>query len=78
LPKVPRDYEYVFDYDNPKYYTYSSIEPSDAIMAWKLNWHLGNVVKYIVRAGLKGDTLHDLKKAKAYLEREIKRYEDGA
>jgi hypothetical protein len=35
---------------------------------------LGNVIKYVWRAGLKGDALEDLKKAKWYLEREIERY----
>lgn len=34
---------------------------------------LGNVIKYVWRAGLKGDELEDLRKAKWYLEREIER-----
>ena len=34
---------------------------------------LGNAIKYIWRAGLKGDELEDLRKAKWYLEREIAR-----
>jgi len=36
---------------------------------------LGNVIKYIWRAGEKGDRLADLKKAKWYLNREIAKYE---
>lgn len=56
---------------NPKHYTRSVIETWDAIEAWGLNFNLGNVVKYISRAGHKGDTLEDLKKARAYLNREI-------
>lgn len=39
-----------------------------------MNFCLGNAVKYIWRAGLKGkDPVEDLKKARFYIEREIKR-----
>lgn len=34
---------------------------------------LGNAVKYIWRAGLKGDEVEDLRKARFYLDREIAR-----
>jgi hypothetical protein len=40
-----------------------------------LNFCLGNAVKYIWRAGLKGEALEDLKKAEFYLKREIARIE---
>ena len=46
-------------------------EAIKVVEAWKLNFCLGNVVKYISRAGKKGDTLEDLKKARWYLDREI-------
>jgi hypothetical protein len=46
-------------------------EAIDVIEDWDLNFSLGNVVKYIARAGRKSDYLEDLKKAKWYLEREI-------
>ena len=36
---------------------------------------LGNAIKYISRAGKKGDYVTDLKKAIWYLDREIKRHE---
>jgi len=36
---------------------------------------LGNVVKYVWRADLKGDAIEDLKKARFYLDREIARRE---
>ena len=39
------------------------------------NFCLGNAIKYIWRAGLKGDALQDLRKARWYLDREIKRLE---
>lgn len=40
-----------------------------------LTFCLGNTIKYIWRAGQKGATLEDLKKARWYLDREIKRLE---
>ena len=44
-------------------------------LAKELNFSLGNVVKYISRAGIKDPNrrIEDLKKAKWYLEREIER-----
>ncbi len=38
-----------------------------------MNFNQGNAMKYIWRAGLKGDATEDLKKAKWYLERELAR-----
>jgi hypothetical protein len=38
-----------------------------------MNFCTGNAVKYIWRAGEKGDVIQDLKKALWYLKREIKR-----
>jgi hypothetical protein len=52
-------------------------EPKDVIRDWGLNFNLGNVVKYVSRAGRKsyGESenpyLKDLHKAKQYLEFEI-------
>lgn len=43
-----------------------------------MNFCIGNAVKYLWRAGLKGDALEDLKKAKFYIEREIARLESSA
>lgn len=40
-----------------------------------MNFCLGNAMKYIWRAGEKGDALEDLKKARWYLDREIARIE---
>ena len=63
--------------NRPPHYTHGDIEPIDVIEAWGLGFCLGNVVKYIARAGHKGDRLEDLKKARWYWEREIKRGGDG-
>lgn len=57
--------------DHPSHYTYGGIETIDFIEAKKLGFNLGNVVKYVTRAGKKDDVLEDLKKARWYLDREI-------
>lgn len=41
------------------------------IEGWGLGFHLGNVLKYIVRAPHKGSEIRDLKKARWYLDRWI-------
>lgn len=38
-----------------------------------MNFNLGNAIKYIWRAGEKGDAVEDLKKAAWYIKREIER-----
>ena len=62
--------------NSPAHYTAGGIETIDYIEAKQLNYHLGNVVKYVSRAGKKHELLEDLKKAKWYLDREIKRLEN--
>jgi len=57
--------------NSPPHYTAGGVETIDFIEAKNLNYNLGNAVKYITRAGLKGDRVEDLKKAKWYIEREI-------
>jgi hypothetical protein len=57
--------------NQPPHYTTGGIETIDFIEAKKLNYNLGNAVKYITRADHKGNRLQDLQKAKWYLEREI-------
>ena len=47
-------------------------EAIKVIEAWDLNFHLGNVVKYISRAGKKSEnSVEDLKKAEWYLSRYV-------
>lgn len=68
--------------NSPRHYADSPIEVIDALEAWKLDesFCLGNVVKYIARAGKKdpAKTLEDLKKAQWYLNREISKREKRA
>ena len=59
---------------NPQHYKRGGIECIDVIEAFELGYHLGNAVKYILRAGRKtASPLTDLKKSIWYLEREVKR-----
>lgn len=59
--------------NHPPHYTAGGIETLDFIEAKDLNFRLGNVIKYLARAGKKvgGDPIQDLEKAKFYLDREI-------
>lgn len=58
--------------NHPSHYqTAAGLETIDVIEAFELNFNLGNAVKYLLRAGKKGDRLEDLKKAAWYIAREI-------
>ena len=67
----------IFDaVSHPSHYTEGrQYEPRKVIHDWGLNFNLGNAVKYISRAGRKGDALEDLKKARQYLDFEIEEME---
>ncbi len=53
----------------------SGVECIDIVQ--HMNFCRGNAMKYIWRAGLKGDEVEDLKKAIRYLEIEIERLTRG-
>ena len=63
--------------NHPAHYTDGKIEVIDFIEDKRLNFHRGNAVKYIARAGKKDPAkeVEDLKKARWYLDCEIKRLE---
>lgn len=66
--------------NHPPHYTKGGIETIDFIEAKGLNYFRGNVIKYVTRAGHKGDIdteLEDLRKAEFYLRREITRIMSG-
>ena len=65
--------------NRPAHYTDGKIEVIEFIEDKSLGFSLGNVVKYVARAGKKDPTkeVEDLKKAKWYLERRIKELEEG-
>ena len=48
----------------------------DYIDSWDFNFTIGNIIKYVSRHRHKANPLEDLKKAKWYLDRLIKKYED--
>lgn len=57
--------------NHPTHYQGKDIEAIDVIESFDLNFCLGNAIKYILRAGKKGDKKEDLEKAVWYLNREI-------
>ena len=63
--------------NHPAHYTDGKIEVIEFIEDKGLNFHRGNAVKYISRAGKKDPAkeIEDLKKAVWYLNREIGRLE---
>lgn len=74
--KIIKQYDVV---NNPSHYTDSKIEVIDYIEDKNLGFCLGNVIKYVSRAGKKMDSgksardkeIEDLKKARWYLDRRI-------
>lgn len=61
--------------NHPSHYNQGKYEVIDVIEDWKLNFNLGNAVKYIARCPFKRNKLEDLEKARWYIEREIKNIE---
>ena len=55
----------------PQYYKRGKTQVWDFIREQGLDFHLGNVIKYVCRAGHKDDDIADLKKAIHYLENEL-------
>ena len=58
--------------NHPAHYKVGGIETIDFIEAKKLNYNLGNAVKYITRADHKGNRKQDLEKALWYINRELR------
>ena len=61
--------------NNPSHYNTGTIEVITVIEDWKLNFNLGNAIKYIGRCEHKNNKKEDIKKAIWYLERELKNNE---
>lgn len=57
--------------NHPDHYQGNKFEVIDIIEDYELNFTLGSVIKYVLRAGKKDDKTTDLEKAIWYLEREI-------
>ena len=69
--KSSRESEIVDNVNHPPHYKVGGIETIDFIEAKKLNYNLGNAIKYLARADHKNNREEDLKKARWYLDREI-------
>lgn len=60
--------------NHPAHYQSEKMEVIDVIEAFDLNFHMGNAIKYILRAGKKGNRNEDIDKAIWYLQREKTRH----
>ena len=59
------------DTNGPEYYKRGTTDVWDFIRDQGLNYHLGNAIKYICRAGYKESKIDDLQKAIHYLQNEL-------
>ena len=64
--------------NHPPHYNQGKIEVIDVIEDWGLDFHAGNVIKYVARHKHKGKALEDLRKARFYLDRLIEGLENGS
>lgn len=64
--------------EHPSHYTSHPSGVECIEITRHMNFPLGNAVKYIWRADLKHDAIEDLRKARTYLDIEIKRREEIA
>lgn len=64
--------------NHPKHYTQHPSGIECIQVTEHMGFCLGNAVKYIWRADLKGNDIEDLKKAAWYIQREIERRSDSA
>jgi hypothetical protein len=61
--------------NSPQHYQGKGLEAIDVIENFDLNFNLGNTIKYVLRAGKKGNKKEDLEKAVWYLKRELNKFE---
>jgi len=59
--------------NNPKHYTSHPSGVECIEITEHMSFNLGNAVKYVWRASLKGKEIEDLRKARWYIDREISR-----
>jgi len=62
---------------HPKHYTSHPSGVECIQVTEHMGFNLGNAVKYVWRADLKGKSLEDLEKAAWYIQREIQRRQGG-
>lgn len=61
--------------NHPQHYTAHPSGVECIQITEHMGFNLGNVIKYVWRADLKGQSVEDLKKARWYLDREIAKRE---
>ena len=59
------------NHSGPTYYRRGTIQVWDFVRDQGLNFHLGNAIKYVCRAGYKDSKTDDLRKAIHYLQNEL-------
>jgi hypothetical protein len=59
--------------NHPKHYTAHPSGVECIEVTEHMNFCVGNAIKYLWRAGLKGEQIEDLRKARWYIDREIAR-----
>ena len=64
------------DTTGPEYYRRGTTDVWDFIRDQGLNFHLGNAIKYVCRAGYKDSKIQDLEKAIHYLKNELDNEKD--
>lgn len=71
-PNAQGGYENPNEVDHPSHYQATNgLEVIDVIESYDLDFHLGQVVKYVLRADKKGNREIDLEKATWYLKRAL-------
>ncbi len=63
--------------NHPKHYTEHPSGVECIEITEHMNFNVGNAIKYLWRAGLKGEQVEDLRKARWYIDREIARLLNG-
>jgi hypothetical protein len=64
--------------NHPKHYTEHPSGVECIEITEYMNFCVGNAIKYLWRAGLKGEQVEDLRKARWYIDREIARILNNA
>ena len=64
--------------NHPKHYTEHPSGVECIEITEHMNFCVGNAIKYLWRAGLKGEQIEDLRKARWYIDREIARILNNA
>lgn len=65
------------DVNHPKHYCDHPSGVECITITEHMNFNLGNAIKYLWRAGLKGNEKEDMLKAKWYIQRELDRLYPG-